>query len=126
MVAQWLRLNLFNMKYTLDAQGKKVGRVATQAAVLLMGKNTLAFVRNAAPNVEVEIINTSKADIPLNKLGTELKATYSGYPSGIKVKTVNQVLDKKGAKELFRHAVSGMLPRNKLRAKMMRHLKISE
>ncbi|MDQ3014993.1 MAG: uL13 family ribosomal protein [bacterium] len=113
-------------KYTLDAQGKKVGRIASQAATLLMGKNTPEFVRNAAPEVEVEIINASKVDITLKKLDKELHPTYSGYPSGIKIQTVAEVLGKKGHKELFRQAVLGMLPHNKLRAKMIKHLTIKE
>ncbi|MBX4198380.1 uL13 family ribosomal protein [Candidatus Parcubacteria bacterium] len=114
------------MKYILDAQGKKIGRVASEAAKLLMGKNSPEFVRNAAPEVEVEIINASKADVPVKKMDEKLHARFSGFPSGITVETVGQVIGKKGHKELFRRAVHGMLPRNKLRAKMIRHLKITE
>lgn len=114
------------MKYTLDAKDKKIGRVASQAASLLMGKNTPEFVRNKAPNVEVEIINVSKADIPLKKHAEKLHARFSGYPSGITVETVGQVIGKKGNKELFRRAVNGMLPRNKLRSIMIKNLKITE
>jgi large subunit ribosomal protein L13 len=114
------------MKYTLDAQDKKIGRVASEAAKILMGKNTVTYARNAVPNVEVEIINASKAEVDLRKYSVELKARYSGLPSGIQTDTVGLVIAKKGKKELFRRAVSGMLPRNKLRAKMIKRLKISE
>jgi large subunit ribosomal protein L13 len=114
------------MKHTLDAQGKKVGRVASEAAKILMGKNTTDYARNIAPNVQVEIINANKADVSLKKRAEELKARYSGYPSGIVTPTVGQVIDQKGMKELFRRAVDGMLPRNKLRAKMIKNLTISE
>jgi large subunit ribosomal protein L13 len=114
------------MKYTLDAQNKKVGRVASEAAKLLMGKNTTTYVRNAAPQVTVEIVNAGKADISRERRQTTLKARYSGYPSGIKADTVGHVIEKKGASELFRRAVSGMLPRNKLRAKMIKNLKVTE
>ena len=51
------------MKYTLDAENKKIGRVATQAAVYLMGKNLPSFARNNIPDVKVEIKNTSKASV---------------------------------------------------------------
>ncbi len=113
-------------KYTLDAQNKKIGRIASEAAKILMGKNTTTYVRNAIPNVEVEIINTSKADISLQKVNQPLKPRYSGYPSGIIVETVASTIARKGHKEVFRKAVYGMLPTNKLRAKMIKRLKISE
>lgn len=113
-------------KFTLDAENKKVGRVASEAAKLLMGKNLTEYVRNAIPSVEVEITNAEKADVGAQKLGEILKSSYSGYPSGIKSPTVQEILGKKGKSELFRKAVYGMLPKNKLRSKMMLNLKISE
>ena len=113
-------------KYTLDAEGKRLGRVATEAAKILMGKNSVSYVRNETPDVQVEIVNASKADIPVSKLGIELKARYSGYPGGITIETVGQVIRSKGYGELFRRAIHGMLPTNKLRAKMMKRLRISE
>jgi large subunit ribosomal protein L13 len=114
------------MKFTLDAQNKKVGRVASEAAKILMGKNTTTYVRNAVPQVTVEIINAGKADISEKKKETELKSHYSLYPGGLKTQTVGQVIAKKGVAEVFRKAVDGMLPRNKLRAKMIKNLKITE
>ncbi len=113
-------------KHTLDAQGKKVGRIASEAAKLLMGKQRTDYVRNAVPNIQVEITNASKADVNEQRQQEEMKARYSTYPSGIKVPTVGQVLEKKGHAELFRKAVYGMLPSNKLRPLMMKHLKITE
>jgi len=114
------------MKYTLDAQNKKIGRVASEAASLLMGKNKTDYARNVAPDVKVEIVNASKADVSVKKLETELKARWSGFPSGITVDTVGKVVTHKGYSELFRRAVYGMLPSNKLRAKMIKNLTISE
>ena len=111
-------------KYTLDASGKKIGRIASEAAKLLMGKNRTDYVRNAIPHVEVEITNASKADISLKKMEKDLHPRFSGYPSGITVPTVAQTIEKKGHKEVFRQAVYGMLPRNTLRPRMMKHLKI--
>ncbi len=114
------------MKYTLDAENKKVGRVASAAATLLMGKNTTEYVRNAIPDVQVEIINAAKADISLKKKEQKLKSRYTKYASGIITPTVAGVLEKKGHEELFRLATYGMLPSNKLRSRMMNNLKISE
>jgi large subunit ribosomal protein L13 len=109
-------------KHTIDAEGKKIGRVATQAAVLLMGKNLKDFKRNSIPEVSVEIINSSKAKIDDKKMKQKTYSRYSGYPGGLKKPTMVQVVEKKGHTELFKEAVSGMLPKNKLRSKMMNNL----
>jgi len=114
------------MKYTLNAENKRIGRVATQAAVYLMGKNTPEYARNAIPEVSVEITNTSKALIDDTKMETKTYSRYSGYPGGLKQPTMKQVIAKKGHSEIFREAVLGMLPKNKLRSKMMKNLIITE
>ena len=114
------------MKYTLDAENKKIGRIATQAAVYLMGKNLPDFKRNAIPDIKVEIKNTSKASIDDKKKLQKTYSRYSGYPGGLKQPTMEMVIKKKGYSELFKEAVSGMLPKNKLRQKMMNNLIITE
>lgn len=114
------------MKYTLDAENKRIGRIATQAAVFLMGKNLGTFAKNAIPNVVVEITNTSKALIDDSKRKQKTYSRYSGYPGGLRQPTMEQVIAKKGYSELFKEAVSGMLPKNKLRTKMMNNLIIKE
>lgn len=115
------------MKYTLDADGKKVGRLASEAAKILMGKNNPDYAPNKIPeDTRVEIINASKASIAQSKMKEELHARFSGFPSGITTPTIAQVIASKGNKELFRRAVYGMLPSNKLRSRMMKHLTISE
>ncbi|HEY4509159.1 MAG TPA: uL13 family ribosomal protein [Candidatus Paceibacterota bacterium] len=113
-------------KYTLDAENKRIGRVATQAAVYLMGKNLTDFKRNSIPQVVVEIKNTSKALIDDKKMLQKTYSRYSGYPGGLKQPTMKQVVGKKGYAELFREAISGMLPKNKLRPKMLKNLMITE
>ncbi len=114
------------MKYTLDAESKKIGRIATQAAVYLMGKNLPAFQRNNIPDVKVEIKNTSKASILERDMSVKTYTRYTGHPGGLRQPTMEQVIAKKGYSELFREAVLGMLPKNKLRAKMMKNLTITE
>jgi large subunit ribosomal protein L13 len=113
-------------KYTLDATNKKIGRLASEAASLLMGKNTTVYARNVVPAVEVEIINASKATIPASKLEQKKYTTYSGYPGGLKETAMKRMIERKGHSELFRIAVYGMLPINKLRSRMIKNLKISE
>ncbi len=114
------------MKYTLDAENKRIGRIATQAAVFLMGKNLTTFAKNSIPNVTVEIKNTSKALIDDTKRKQKTYSRYTGYPGGLRQPTMEQVIAKKGHKELFKEAIKGMLPKNKLRTKMMNNLIISE
>ncbi len=114
------------MKHTIDATDKKVGRVATQAAVLLMGKNLPDFARNNIPEVTVEIKNTSKASIADSKMLQKTYSRYSGYPGGLKQPTMKEVIGKKGYSEIFREAVAGMLPKNKLRPRMLKNLIITE
>ena len=113
-------------KYTLDAENKKIGRMATKAAEYLMGKNLPDFTRNTIPSVIVEIVNTSKVILDDKRLAQKTYSRYSGYPGGLKQPTMEQVIAKKGYSELFRVAVLGMLPKNKLRPKMMKNLIITE
>lgn len=110
------------MEYTIDAQGKKLGRIASEAASLLMGKNRTDFARNIAPNVKVKIINCSKADVLNKKMDQKVYTTYSGYPGGLKQSGMKKVIADKGMSEAFRTAVHGMLPKNKLRAVMIKNL----
>jgi len=112
--------------YTLDAENKKIGRIATEASVYLMGKNLSSFQRNNIPKVTVEIKNTSKASILEKDMAVKTYSRYTGYPGGLRQPTMEQVIAKKGYSELFREAVLGMLPKNKLRPKMMKNLIITE
>jgi large subunit ribosomal protein L13 len=114
------------MKHVIDAKNKKLGRVASEAAKILIGKDTPAFQRNIAPKVEVEIINASKADISPTKKLVKFYRTHTGYPGSQKDEKLGDLTARKGFAEAFKRAVYGMLPDNKLRSKMMVNLKISE
>lgn len=114
------------MQYEIDAQQKKLGRIATEAAVMLMGKNRTDFVRNAIPNVKVKIINSSKISVTNKKLEQKIYKSYSGYPGGLKERSMKKVVADKGMKEALRVAIRGMLPKNKLRDRMMKNLVITD
>lgn len=114
------------MEHEINAQNKKLGRVASEAASFLMGKNRLDFVRNTVADIKVKIINASKLDVTNKKLGAKTYKLYSGYPGGLKEPTMKKVIADKGFKEIFRIAVRGMLPKNKLRDRMMKNLIITE
>jgi large subunit ribosomal protein L13 len=114
------------MKHTIDAAGKVPGRIATQIAVLLMGKNRTDYARNRVPEVEVEVTNVAQMWISPKKQKEKTYAHHSGYPGGLKVLSVEQVVAKKGQGEILKKAVYGMLPKNKLRPQMMKRLTIKD
>jgi large subunit ribosomal protein L13 len=113
-------------KHTIDAKGRRPGRIATEVAVLLMGKNRGDFARNRIPDIEVEVVSAGEMNLDQNKVDQKIYTTYSGYPGGLKQHNMKHVIEKKGAKEVLRHAVSGMLPKNRLRARMMKNLTIKD
>ena len=114
------------MKHIIDAKGRVPGRVATEVAVLLMGKNRTDFARNRIPSVEVEVVSTSQMSLDAKKLKDKMYSHYSGFPGGLKRQSQEHVIKTKGHKEVLRRAVYGMLPKNKLRARMMNNLKIND
>jgi large subunit ribosomal protein L13 len=114
------------MEYQIDAQNKRLGRIATEAATVLMGKNRADFVRNAIPDVKVKIVNAGKISVSNKKMLAKTYKSYSGYPSGLKERSMKKVVTDKGMKEALRIAVRGMLPKNKLRDRMMKNLIITE
>jgi len=111
---------------TIDAQSKRLGRIASEAAKALMGKHTPTFRRNKASGISVTIINASKADISERRLENLVYARYSGYPGGLKKESGTKLKSRKGFAELFRIAVAGMLPDNSLKRQMLKRLTISE
>jgi large subunit ribosomal protein L13 len=114
------------MKHTIDASGKVPGRIATEVAVLLMGKNRVDYARNKIPAIQVEINNANAMWIDGKKKVQKTYSQHSGYPGGLKTESVQQVIEKKGQKEILRKAIYGMLPKNKLRPLMMRNLTIND
>lgn len=114
------------MNYEIDAQGKKLGRIASQAAALLMGKNRTDFVRNAIPEVKVKVINAAKLDVTNKKMEAKSYKYYSGYPGGLRTPSMKKVVADKGMKEALSIAIKGMLPKNKLRDRMMKNLIITQ
>ena len=114
------------MKQTIDATFRKPGRLATELAVLLMGKNRTDFSRNTIPEIELEVINAGKMSFDSKKLIDKKYATHSGYPGALKLQSMEKMIASKGGKEVLRMAVLGMLPKNKLRQKMMLNLTIKE
>lgn len=112
--------------YTINAEGKVLGRVASEAAKSLMGKKLPDYVANKVASVTVTIENASKTKMTEKRLLNTLHEKYSGYPGGLKFETNAKIIGKKGWKELYELAVYGMLPNNKLRPLMMKKLTIRD
>lgn len=112
-------------EYVIDATGKRLGRVATEAASVLLGKNSPNFSKNEIANVTVTIENASKMDIPESKEKNAYQS-YSGYPGGLRSETLAHLGKRLGFREVLKRTISGMLPKNKLRKPTLHNLKISE
>ncbi len=110
------------MKYTIDAQGKKLGRIASDAAARLRGKQLVSFTRNTLPDVTVEIVNASKLSIVEKKARQTIYQRYSGYPGGQKEFSLAEFTARKGHGELLRKVILGMLPRNRQRSRLIKRL----
>lgn len=114
------------MKHTIDAKDRSIGRVAGEVAILLMGKNSASFAKNKVAPAEVEVTNASKVKIDEKKLKSKKYKRFSGYPGGLKEETLSHLLERKGYSEALRIAVYGMLPKNKLRDRMIKNLIVKE
>ena len=115
-----------NNEITIDATGRSIGRVASEAAVILRGKNSPAFERHLLPTTRVHITNAKALRISEKKAGEKIYTHYTGHPGGLRQVPLARVLAKKGYGEPLKKAIYGMLPNNKLRRQIMKHLTISE
>ena len=104
-----------------DVKGKILGRTATEIAKLLIGKGKPYFAKNLDCGDFVVVINAKEVDVSGKKETDKVYTRYSGYPGGLRKITVKELRQRK-PEEIIRHAVSGMLPKNKLRASMLKRL----
>lgn len=111
--------------HIIDASGKRLGKVATEAATILMGKNVPTFAKHIKSDIIVEIKNASKLDIPEKKEG-QIYQSYSGYPGGRRTETLIHLANRLGYAEVVRRTVGGMLPNNKHKKRLLTQLTITE
>lgn len=114
------------MNHTIDATNKSLGRLATEAAALLIGKDKTDYVRNSLSGNTVTIINAGKLKVTPKKMDEKVYSRYSGYPGGLKQLSLAHVVEKKGYKEAITIAIKGMLPDNKLKKGMLKALTVNE
>jgi large subunit ribosomal protein L13 len=109
--------------YVIDAQGQTLGRMATQIAVILKGKNKVSYVPHLDNGDNVIVINCDKFKVTGKKMTDKMYHRHTGYLGGLKSVSLETLLAKKPHKAL-EFAVSGMLPKNKLRKGMISRLKL--
>jgi len=110
--------------HKLDATEQAVGRLATKVAFLLQGKHKPTFRPHIDNGDNVLVSNAAKMKISGKKLEQKLYYHYSGYPGGLKTKKMNEIFSKDPG-EVLKRAVWNMMPKNKLRTRMIKRLKIN-
>ena len=106
-----------------DADGATLGRLATQIADALRGKRKPTYTPHVDTGDFVVVVNAEKISVTGNKLKDKRYYRHSGYPGGLKSRTLNDMLERRPA-EVIRLAVKGMLPRNRLARKQLTKLKV--
>ena len=107
----------------VDAQNKTLGRLASALASRLRGKHRPEYTPNADLGDYIVVINAGKINVTGDKLNQKKYFKHSGYPGGIKSKSLDEVIEN-SPEDAIRMAVKGMLPKNKLGKKMLTKLKI--
>ncbi len=109
--------------FLIDVKDKILGRAATQIATLLTGKYRTDYTPNVDSGAGVVVLNCDKVRVTGKKDKQKVYKRFSGYPSGQK-ETVYEKMMEKDPTYIVRHAVKGMLPKNKLGALMLKRLKL--
>ncbi len=107
--------------YVIDAEGKSLGRVATEAAHILRGKHKPTFTPHVDCGDFVIIVNASKVNLTGNKLDDKIYYNHSGYTGGLRERTAREMLENYPV-EMLERAVKGMLPNGRLGRQMYKKL----
>ncbi|MDQ3876658.1 MAG: 50S ribosomal protein L13 [Actinomycetota bacterium] len=109
--------------YVVDAEGQTLGRLATQIADTLRGKRKPRYTPHVDTGDFVVVVNADKIAVTGKKLDDKVYYRHSGYPGGLKQRTLREELERRPT-EVLRRAVKGMLPRNRLARAQLRKLKV--
>jgi large subunit ribosomal protein L13 len=107
----------------VDATGQTLGRLATQLADTLRGKRKPEYTPHCDTGDFVVVVNAAKIRVTGNKLSDKVYYRHSGYPGGLRSRTLGEMLERR-PEEVIRRAVKGMLPRNRLARQQLRKLKV--
>ena len=109
--------------YVVDADGRTLGRLATQIAQALRGKRKPEYTPHCDTGDFVVVVNAAKIKVTGNKLNDKVYHRHSGYPGGLRSRTLAEMLERR-PEEVIRKAVKGMLPRNRLARQQLTKLKV--
>jgi large subunit ribosomal protein L13 len=109
--------------YVVDAQDVVLGRLATQVANILRGKNKAIYTPSVDTGDFVIVVNAEKIALTGRKLADKVYYSHTGFPGGLKEITAGKLLEKK-PEDIIKKAVKGMLPKNKLARHMLKKLKV--
>ena len=109
--------------YVVDADGQTLGRLATRIADTLRGKGKAQYTPHVDTGDFVVVVNAEKVRVTGNKLDQKRYYRHSGYPGGIKSRSLAEMLERR-PEEVIRKAVKGMLPRNRLARQQLTKLKV--
>jgi len=107
----------------VDASGQTLGRLATRIADVLRGKTKPEYTPHCDVGDFVIVVNAKQISVTGNKREAKLYHRHTGYPGGLKTRTLNDMLERR-PEEVIRKAVKGMLPRNRLARQQLRKLKV--
>jgi len=109
--------------FVIDAEGVVLGRLATKVASLLIGKDKPTYTPHLDCGDHVVVVNAEKVKLTGNKMDQKIYRHHSGWPGGLREEPIRRLM-KRRPEEVLREAVLGMLPKNKLRARRAKKLRI--
>ena len=109
--------------YVVDAEGQTLGRLATEIATILRGKNKPQYTPHVDTGDFVVVVTAEKVVVTGRKAEQKVYRRHSGYPGGLKVTSYEQMMERRPT-EILRRAVKGMMPKNRLARQQLRKLKI--
>jgi large subunit ribosomal protein L13 len=109
--------------YLVDAADKPLGRLACEVAKVLRGKHRPEFSPHLDLGDYVIVVNADKIHLTGKKMEQKVYYSYSGYQGGLKIRRISEVMSKDSTR-VVRHAVKGMLPSNRLGARLLKKLKV--
>lgn len=112
--------------YAIDAAGKTIGRVATEAAKALMGKAHADYTPHIPSVVKVTISNAGKIRITEKKRLQKSYTQYSGHPGGLKIESLGSLVGRRGKSAAVRKAIERMLPRNTMKTDRLKRLIVTD
>lgn len=106
---------------TINADGKILGRLASEVAVLLRGKDSADFALNRAAARKITVTHTDRMRVTGRKMTQKMYRRHSGYPGNLKEENLGDLMAR-DSRAALRHAVAGMLPKNRLRKQFLKNL----